>query len=171
LFQTVRSIAIELRLGWLGPKRSILKLVSRTRQAACRSEGHLVLTAVRAIPPGDGPVLRFAASAKPEIPGLAAAPVRVFALPNAWTRARGKRERGALSARTSLGVVGAFPRQEDDQRVGPKQADLPEVVLEPTMKRRKKYYSPSLWRSTSAILPSGLDLRIAMCGCRSSWVT
>ena len=76
LFQTVRGIAIGLRFGWLGPKRSILTLLSRTRQATCRSEGHLVLTAVRAIPPGDGPVLQFAACAVPAGIEVEAAPAR-----------------------------------------------------------------------------------------------
>ena len=38
MFQMVRGPAVELRFGWLGPKRSILKLLSRTRQAACLSE-------------------------------------------------------------------------------------------------------------------------------------
>ena len=59
LFQTARGLAIELRFGCLVPKRSILKLLSRTRQAACRSDGHLVLIAVRAIPPGDGQFWEF----------------------------------------------------------------------------------------------------------------
>jgi hypothetical protein len=43
----------------------------------------LALTATRAIPPEDGPVLRFAACAKPAIPGLAAAPVPSLAVQNA----------------------------------------------------------------------------------------
>jgi len=50
---------------------------------------HLILTAARAISPGDGPVLRFAACAKPAIPGLAAAPVRLFAVQNAPARSQG----------------------------------------------------------------------------------
>jgi len=48
---------------------------------------------VRAISPGDGPLLRFAACAKPAIPGLAAAAVRLFAVQNASARSEGLLER------------------------------------------------------------------------------
>src|SRR5215472_7965245 len=51
------------------------------------------LTVRAAIPPGDGPVLRFAACAKLAIPGLAAAPVRLFAVENASARSEGLRDR------------------------------------------------------------------------------
>ena len=57
------------------------------------SKSSSMLTAPRGMPPGDGPVLGVAACAKPAIPGLAAAPVRLFAVQNASARSEGLRER------------------------------------------------------------------------------